>query len=241
MCDRCNDPTEFGTHLGSIKCTSCDSGYLLPPKWQCNSCIFSSDDKTVIEILKTSRLLIESAEMDVRKLEMINIKLSKILGPTHSMVIEVKQNIASILRDICVQSPTQPARGVLKRKLELCQEILPVLQKLQPGINRLTGIAMYETYVPLVQLAQRDYESREINTAKLLEYIEEGEKLLKQSIGMLLFEDVSVPEGQLARRAMVELKELRATIERVKSRLADENLKKSKKFSGNRKGSNKRK
>lgn len=197
-----------------------------------------SDDKTIIEILKTSRLLIESAEMDLRKLEMINIKLSKILGPTHSMVIEVKQNIASILRDICVQSPVQPARSVLKRKLELCLEILPVLKKLQPGINRLTGIAMYETYVPLVQLAQRDYESREINTAQLLANIEEGEKLLKQSIGMLLFEDISVPEGQLARRAMVELKELRATIERVKSKLDEENSKKSK--NNNRKGHNKK-
>lgn len=177
----------------------------------------------MIEILKTSRLLIESAEMDLSKLEMINIKLSKILGPTHAMVIEIKQNMASLLRDICVLSPMQPARGVLKRKLELCREIFPIIQKLQPGINRLTAIAMYETYVPLVQLAQRDYESHEINTEKLLENLEEGERLLKQSIGMLLFEDVSVPEGQLARRAMGELKELRNAIEGVKQKLHTEN------------------
>lgn len=50
----------------------------------------------------------------------------------------------------------------------------------------------------------------------------EGE--LKQAISMLLFEHSTTPEGQLAKRAMRELKELRAEISVVRAMIEDEKL-----------------
>lgn len=44
-CNRCIDPTELGTHLSSLKCHSCNKGFIIssnPQKeyshWQCTSC-----------------------------------------------------------------------------------------------------------------------------------------------------------------------------------------------------------
>lgn len=49
-CDRCSDPTELGTHLSSILCTKCKTGYVNPMdtnylkrytsklNWKCANC-----------------------------------------------------------------------------------------------------------------------------------------------------------------------------------------------------------
>lgn len=31
-CDRCSDPTELGTNFSTLKCNSCNDGWLLPEK-----------------------------------------------------------------------------------------------------------------------------------------------------------------------------------------------------------------
>lgn len=41
-CRRCNDPTEFGTHLSSVRCQSCKLGYMIrmdcKTTWKCLNC-----------------------------------------------------------------------------------------------------------------------------------------------------------------------------------------------------------
>lgn len=170
----------------------------------------------ITEFIEDIRETIMLAHDNLAELEMINQKMSRILNPHHSLMIEVKQRIAGILRDLCVQTVHQPSRKVLKRKLELCEEMLPILRTLHPGISRMTGIALYEIYVPLVQLVQREFDVKEIKSSELLVKLEEGEKLLKESISMLIYEPNSTPEGGLVKRAMAELKELRNAITGVK-------------------------
>lgn len=141
------------------------------------------------------------------------IKFSSILNPNHSFVLELKQAIAAILRERCVQSLNKPSVKTLKRKLELCEGILPTLKTLQPGISRLTGIALYETYSPIFQLAKRDFDLEQINVDEFIKRLLKSEIFLKESISMLMYEHFSTPEGKLGQKAIMELKELRELID----------------------------
>lgn len=67
-CERCMDPTEFGTYLGAIKCPSCENGYLLPidpvdsfSSWKCdngwtNMSRQNSNEKTQSDLADTLSL-----------------------------------------------------------------------------------------------------------------------------------------------------------------------------------------
>lgn len=59
-------------------------------------------------------------------------------------------------------------RQALKRKLELCEEMLQILRVLDPGVSRLTGIALYEYHAALVDLSRRNHDIGEIKTPELL-------------------------------------------------------------------------
>lgn len=197
--------------------------------WRCTECKNTTPSQEVDELLSKIKDDIENIGMDLRRLEQSILKYSEILNPKHSFVIELKQNVAAILREIAVNNLSHPPKKVLKRKLELCEEILPILQSLQPGISRMTGIALYESHVPLVQLAHRNYESKEIKCDELLKNLIKAELWLKESISMLIYEHPTTPEGKLGKRGMSELKELRETIKGVKGLVDEENFRNSKK------------
>ncbi|XP_053683976.1 SET domain-containing protein SmydA-8-like [Sabethes cyaneus] len=230
-CQRCKDPTELGTHLSSLRCTECTDGlcsfYTDNPRWKCNNCDHLLKREYVNEVLCAARSEILSCPLEIRDLEKIIGKHSKTLNPHHSLVLEAKQNLAGELRSVCLSvEPSNVPKQVLKRKLELCEEILGILRTLEPGISRMVGIALYEYHVASVELSRRNFDTTEIKSRQLLDNLLKAENDLKQAISMLLFEHVSTPEGQLAKRAMRELKDLREDIADVRAMIDDEQLEK---------------
>ncbi|XP_055597926.1 SET domain-containing protein SmydA-8-like [Uranotaenia lowii] len=228
-CRRCRDPTEFGTHLNSIRCTNCEYGlcsfYPDDPRWECNWCHNLLQREYVNEIMCAARGEILACPQEVRDLEKVIQKHSKTLNPRHSLILEAKQALFGELRQICLGTdPENVSKSVLKRKFELCEEMVAILRVLEPGISRLAGIAMYEFHVALVELSRRNYDTTEIRSFELLENLMRAEIELKQAINMLLFEHPTTPEGQLSKRAMRELKELREEISYVRAMIEDENL-----------------
>lgn len=162
----------------------------------------------------------------MRDLERVIGKHSRTLNPHHSLVLEAKQTLVGELKHSCLATldPGTVPKQVLRRKFELCEELLEVVRMLEPGISRLTGIAMYEYHVALVDLSRRNFDTTEIKSSELLQNLIRAENELKQAIGMLLFEHTTTPEGQLTKRAMQELKELREEIAEVRAMIEDENL-----------------
>ncbi|XP_058831016.1 SET domain-containing protein SmydA-8-like [Topomyia yanbarensis] len=228
-CKRCRDPTELGTHLSSIRCTECADGlcsfYPDNPRWECNKCRQFLKREYVNEILCAARSEIIDCSPEIRDLEKVISKHSRTLNPCHALVLEAKQTLVGELRNIYMSlDPANVPKQVLKRKFELCDEILRIVRILEPGVSRLAGIAMYEYHVALVQLSRRNFDTTEIKSHELLDNLIKAEIELKQAISMLLFEDASTPEGQLAKRAMRELKALREEIAEVRAMIEDENL-----------------
>lgn len=213
--------------MSAIKCTNCNNNdndqclslilyYHHEDIWKCNKCLKTYTNNDIDNILTKINEEIQEANNDLRSLEFLLKKLEKILFKTHFIIIDIKQNIASILRTICMNLFTKPPNDlILKRKIQLCEDLIPIIRKLQPGLSRLTAIALYEYYTPLIDLAQRQYENFEINKNDYLEKLKFSEKILKESTEMLLYEPNRTPEGQLARRALMELKELRETIKDI--------------------------
>lgn len=169
-CDRCEDPTEFGTYMSSIICRSCFESYLVNRNsvWICESCSCEMPTTEVNEILVDANNDILNADGDIRQMEFLIQKFSKIFHPNHYLIIDLKQSVASILKSICTTSLVPPGKAVMDRKIQLCEEILPVLKVIQPGISRLNAIAMFEYFVPLVEVAEIDYEDKVIGKDKYL-------------------------------------------------------------------------
>ncbi|XP_031622416.1 SET domain-containing protein SmydA-8-like isoform X2 [Contarinia nasturtii] len=230
-CRRCNDPTEFGTHLSSVKCQSCTMGYIIrmncKTTWKCLNCNTNVANEKIQLILRDIRIEVQQMRPNIEHIDLLIAKYTKILHPNHYLLIEMKQKLAAVIRhmsasayDIAINAYTNdskisPLENLLQRKIDLCKEFIPLLQILTPGISRLKAIALYEQFAPLVQLARLHHQHKIITDAEYLRQLCEAEIIVKESIGMLLYEPSSNPEGMLCKQAMFELKELRLMKQRV--------------------------
>lgn len=75
---------------------------------------------------------------DYKELESFLQFAIKYLNQNHSVVLDIKHLLAGLLRNILNRS-TQQLKKLLLRKLEICNEFLPILEILEPGISRLKG------------------------------------------------------------------------------------------------------
>lgn len=75
---------------------------------------------------------------DYKELESFLQFATKYLNQNHSVVLDIKHLLAGLLRNILNRS-TQQLKKLLLRKLEICNEFLPILEILEPGISRLKG------------------------------------------------------------------------------------------------------
>ncbi|XP_068147750.1 SET domain-containing protein SmydA-8 [Drosophila tropicalis] len=218
-CPRCVDPTELGTHMSSFMCNNCSStgGYIvLNPETNQWQCLLNPEHtlkrEFVANMLERAKEEVFHARDNIYRMELLLAKLSRLLHGNHYIMLDLKQNIAAILRQILQNMAHRPNRKVYERKIRLCQEILLVLKVLAPGINRLKAIALYELANTQAELARKLYTEQELSSTDLLAQLQQTEIMMRESLRMLLFEPLATPEGQLSRSMMRELKELQNDI-----------------------------
>ncbi|KAH8321929.1 hypothetical protein KR067_009818 [Drosophila pandora] len=218
-CSRCQDPTELGTHMSSFVCSNCacPGGYIVrQPETGTWQCLMNPEhtlkQEFVSNMLERAKEEIFHARDDIYRLELLLAKLSRLLHGNHYLMLDLKQNIASILRQILQNMAHRPNKKVYERKIRLCQEILLVLKVLAPGISRLKAIALYELANTQAELARKLYSEQEQSARDLLVELDQTEVMMRESLRMLLFEPLATPEGQLSRNMLRELKELKNDI-----------------------------
>lgn len=164
QCFRCLDPTELNTHMSTVKCKQCPDGFSVctQGKWLCMQCNAITDAATVQKILIQASEDIANASGDVMAYEELLNRYAPEFHPNHFLMIDIKQNIATILRAILINSMRDPNKEVLRRRLDLCEEILPVVKVLIPGYSKLYAIALYEYLLSFLELADLDFRSKEI-------------------------------------------------------------------------------
>ncbi|XP_063625576.1 uncharacterized protein LOC134797279 [Cydia splendana] len=215
-CARCGDATELGTFMSSAICTEC-RGYVSSAgdTWSCNGC-----DKKYEASVMAHKVQCCSDKLDVinkkdeKDLEEYIKNVSLVLAPNHYLLLDAKQRLAGVLRDIITREP-RPTKRLLRKQLQLCKEILAVLEVLSPGICRAKAIALYEIHAAMVQLAKKEFDSREITGSAYLDKLVSADKHLKRSLQMLFIEPGNSPEGELCAKALEEYRTLKTTMATV--------------------------
>lgn len=95
-CERCGDPTELGSHISSVKCRECPQGLMLPPSvagapWQCRACGASVSAIAIDTLVRAGGAALGRLQPeDARSVAATLAHLTRILGDTHYVVVEVK-------------------------------------------------------------------------------------------------------------------------------------------------------
>ncbi|XP_035780820.1 SET domain-containing protein SmydA-8-like [Anopheles albimanus] len=163
-CDRCKDPTEYGTYLGALKCVRerCTEGRLLPVNplkissmWRCNQCDLKLDNIKASKIQEiASRMVLNNAikRDSAHIIAYLSDHLTRFLLPTNQFTVELKLQAIKKIR----AEARQPDE--LRAKERYCLEILDLLERLRYGECFIKGVLCYELFVTRVTLAELQEE-----------------------------------------------------------------------------------
>lgn len=123
-------------------------------------------------------------------------KYGKILHPNHYLQVNLKEHLVAMYGWRLKKNNEFYSVVVecLEQKLELCWDILKILNIVQPGRNRSRAMILYEIYTAKTALIKFNWN--EINNHS--DQLNESSKLLEEFLEVLEWEDVSSIEHRLA-------------------------------------------
>eukprot|EP00092_Neocalanus_flemingeri_P059308 GFUD01070852.1.p1 GENE.GFUD01070852.1~~GFUD01070852.1.p1 ORF type:complete len:239 (+),score=64.09 GFUD01070852.1:36-752(+) len=168
---RCSDPTEFGTHFSSTLCPSCGAPCLPSDKgdggweWQCGSCGKLLPQKLVGNMVDRVEKEVEELDPEscVQESEDILERFAKILHPHHCLMLQIKARLTKVYGSEEGFLRHQMDEDDVKRKLELCEEVMSVLEALDPGQTDWKGSLVYEKNWPAMTLLQSQFSMGKIS------------------------------------------------------------------------------
>ncbi|KAI5754648.1 hypothetical protein M8J77_010294 [Diaphorina citri] len=185
-CVRCDDPTELGTYMSAIRCPKCRKGYIINDKdqWACQDCKKKFSTKMIQTVLDVGQGYVEDAnKFEQHALELLLNRMSTTFHTNHFLMLDLKQRLLSIYRDMILLGSNMSSR-ILQRDIELCHEVLPVIETVEPGLSRLREGNVIENFkkfkqeVEIYFTATETYEKPEkVQTARLLNLM--GEEALR--------------------------------------------------------------
>lgn len=230
-CDRCVDPTELGTNFSAMKCIgdigkSC-GGTLLPKnpidimsEWFCDRCdvsitneqieiILSNIEQEVDDLMlpSVSRLDPES-RLDPKNFSALIEKLSNLLHENHYHLFALKHTLIQMYGHKPNYMLHELSDGILSNKIVMCEQLLDVLDHIDPNTMRLTlytGIVLYELHLAILERNRRNISNGE-NTDKTTlllarKYLKRGKEALSLnqdiSQGRQLLESCERAENEL--------------------------------------------
>ncbi|XP_017099089.2 SET domain-containing protein SmydA-8 isoform X1 [Drosophila bipectinata] len=231
-CERCQDPSELGTHFSSLKCGQCTEGYQVPRQptdsdssWPCSNCGASSSQaevETLLQSLQSEVNKVQSLEMGAKRLEEAERLLRKyksLLHPLHFIATGLRQLLIEMYGRVQGYEMVQLPEHQLERKVELCRQVLGVLNVFEPGLSRTRAMNLYEMHVPLVLLAKNGFIASRLGGGELRTRLVDAIDLLKECVEILECEDKSSQEGVLCGVASQALKQLLLSVEGLGSEL----------------------
>ena len=139
QCDRCRDPTEFGTYFSGIRCAKCPDGIQLPlvpemlgTPWKCSGCGAKCGSGQITERLRDYEALIR--DFQGQDVEILVTELRNHLSPNHLFLVALREQqlFTRLSADTRCQS------GLLKR-IKLGEELVNLLDKIDPGYTTRKG------------------------------------------------------------------------------------------------------
>lgn len=141
-------------------------------------------------------------------------KFRSVLHPRHFINTSIRHSLIELYGRIPGYEMAELPDVLLERKVDLCRDVLRVLDVVEPGLSRSRAMVLYELHAPLIMLAQsafgRGEEKRDGKTLK--QQLEEAAAILEECGSILEWEDPTSPEGILSNVAKQSLLQLRQSI-----------------------------
>lgn len=171
LCERCQDPTEFGSMISSLLCSRC-KGSVLPdsfvdeedPEWKCEKCGKVVEGKVVEKITERLRkdLEDENCEDDYVNLKDFLLTNSSVLHPDHFLMTRAKEGLFALMTGN--SSSSSSANGIsVQEKLECVRfgmDLLKLADLLEPGVSKLRGKLLLNIGANLQQMLAQEVQSR---------------------------------------------------------------------------------
>lgn len=188
-CERCEDPTELGTHASTLRCVECDQPSLYPrdseqdSDWLCRACNYQESAQSVT--LKT-RLL--EADLDSfpysaspEEWEDLLERFQSVLHENHYICMKTKRILLQIYGAREGYKLNQLSRKQLERKISLCRNYISIFSVLEPGHRTWKGAVLEELLGPLTIILHQDQQEGKMNKIEYLLKYKEIINMLKEA------------------------------------------------------------
>lgn len=197
-CERCKDPSELGTNFSTLRCIGSDeapcNGFQLPTdplaqicEWACNKCLIKISSEHISFLTGRMNEEIEKTLASVpspKILEELIDKLAQFVHPTHYHMFTLKHALLQLYGTHEDSQIGGLSDETLNRKLNMCNELLQVVQTLDPHSIRIpiyTGILFYEKHNALKELQKRNSGGSSKEESR--NCLQAAQKILRNELG----------------------------------------------------------
>lgn len=161
------------------------------------------------EMTKALQNEIECSENSVEFLEHSLEECEALLHPNHFIMIQLKNALIDSYGHVKGYLLTELPDILLKRKIDLCEELLKILDVFEKGKSRARALMMYELHAPLVLYAKTQFDCGHISKREYLNQLEKARRILTDSKEVIEWEDENVCGiVQSARKSLENLSNL---------------------------------
>lgn len=152
---------------------------------------------------------IECTENSVEFLECSLEECEPLLHPNHFINIYLKNALIDSYGHVKGFLLHELPDILLKRKVELCEELLKILDIFEGGKSRARALMMFEMHAPLVLYAKKQLELGKFSKSEYLEQLLVARKILSEAKEIIDWEDENVFVVKIyARKSMEYLNSL---------------------------------
>ncbi|XP_044252838.1 SET domain-containing protein SmydA-8-like [Tribolium madens] len=177
LCERCTDPTEFGTYLSAVNCNVCGDGSKVTScdplnseaNWHCEKCGFVITGGDMVwgnEVLQKELTYLDKKNPE--SLEEFLERYAEVLHPRNSYSLQVKYALCQIYGNLDGFKLEELSLKLIDRKIELCKELLEIAEVLEPGQSWFRGLLLYDLFEALVTKDERRGKEIEEETKNYL-------------------------------------------------------------------------
>lgn len=157
--------------------------------WACNKCQVRVDIEQVMSLTTKMGEEVDNIltkKSNAKDLEDLLEKLATFLHPNHYHMFSIKHSLIQIYgnhKDLLTQNLPN---AILKKKLRMCDELLKIVNTLDPHSIRLpiyTSIILFEKHTVIAELDDREMGSEDLKSA--LECLQEAEKILANELDLV--------------------------------------------------------
>lgn len=155
----------------------------------------------------------ENSAEKIEALEKISKKFRSLLHPLHYMNTSMRQSLIELYGRVDGYGIADLPDVLLEHKQDICEQVLMILNKFEPGISRSRAFTLYEMHVPIVLLAKSAFIAGVLSPENLKDRLQNAIDVLNECVGILKYEDKASQEGGLCAVAQKAVEQLCISVE----------------------------